>query len=526
MERFAPDYFPVQPLDTKFGPNGDLYVLEYGSNTVRSAVESRLVRIEYHAGNRKPIASASADKKGGAIPFTATLRSTGTIDHDGDELKYEWRVQNESKSFSKIFSEKNPQITFDSSGVYTATLSVTDKDGERDESITTLIAGNEPPKIDVALAGNKTFFFDGTELNYSVNLDDKEDGKLGGAIKASDLVVSATYASEGFDLRQVLDKYPDVDRSSSHATALAIMRTSDCRTCHTKDVKAFGPALTDIAKRYMNDRTAVDSMSKRIIEGSGGLWGGDNNMPAHPLMTENDAKLIARYILSLTDERPAILPVKGKLAAKIPPGDNGRGSYFLHAAYKDKGASGIPSALSDTIVMLRSPRLLPLNAGEIKGAIRDQLDEYVFLTARPDSYIAYNNIDLTGIQSIKFIANWHLYDIYPGGKIEVRLDSPNGELIGETTFEPEQFNTRYRGLFDGLASVTPDKERRMKRYPKLDGSKFFARGVNKNDHTIPSYTNIKTQSGFHNLYFVFKNDSVGKQESLFPLALIELRNRK
>src|SRR5690606_22395978 len=31
MEQFLPSYQPIQPIDMKFGPEGDLYVLEYGS---------------------------------------------------------------------------------------------------------------------------------------------------------------------------------------------------------------------------------------------------------------------------------------------------------------------------------------------------------------------------------------------------------------------------------------------------------------------------------------------------------------
>ncbi|HVX50340.1 MAG TPA: PQQ-dependent sugar dehydrogenase, partial [Chitinophagaceae bacterium] len=37
MERFLPDYHPIEPIDMKFGPDGDLYVLEYGSNWFRKS---------------------------------------------------------------------------------------------------------------------------------------------------------------------------------------------------------------------------------------------------------------------------------------------------------------------------------------------------------------------------------------------------------------------------------------------------------------------------------------------------------
>ncbi|MDQ2658581.1 MAG: hypothetical protein M3Y60_14250, partial [Bacteroidota bacterium] len=195
--------------------------------------------------------------------------------------------------------------------------------------------------------------------------------------------------------------------------------------------------------------------------------------------------------------------------------------YIIRAAYTDRGATGLPSQTTDSVIFLRSPKLSPLAADRIEGgALRDQLDEYVFLTAKPNSFIAYDDIDLTGITRIAFRPNWHLYDIYPGGKVEIRLGSPSGELIGATVIEREQFNTRYRGAFGGLQNMTPEQERRSKRYPRLDERKFFAPGSDKNSFTIPSVAEIKKVEGVQDLYFVFVNDAVPSGESLFPLAEI------
>ncbi|HEX8039872.1 MAG TPA: PQQ-dependent sugar dehydrogenase, partial [Chryseosolibacter sp.] len=133
MERFAPGYHPVQPLDTKFGPDGDLYVLEYGSNPSRSALEAKLVRIEYHGGNRKPVVVASAAKKGGAIPFTTKLSASGTTDYDDDELTYEWEVVSDDGS-TRMLTGFEPEVTFDKPGVYEAILTVKDDKGESNQA--------------------------------------------------------------------------------------------------------------------------------------------------------------------------------------------------------------------------------------------------------------------------------------------------------------------------------------------------------------------------------------------------------
>ncbi len=523
MERFAPDYHPVQALDIKFGPSGDLYVLEYGSNTVRSAAESRLVRVEYNAGNRKPVVQASASKRGGAVPFTTSLSSKGTVDYDNDELKYEWKIEGDKRTITE--TGKSPVITLTDPGVYTATLTVTDGKGESGSATVRLIAGNEPPVVALRYEGNKTFFFPGSNFEYGVKVSDKEDGTLGNGIDNNAVVVSVDYTSEGFDFAPIQLGHAELDASSRDVVAQSLIRVSDCRTCHTVDVKAVGPAFKQIAEKYNGTPGSKDSLARRIIKGSSGLWGTDNNMPAHPTMSTTDARTIANYILNINNTKRSSLPVGGKHMLNVPSDDNGRGTYIFRAAYTDRGAGSIPAQTTDTVLVLRSPKLNPVKAEIIEGgALRDQLDEYIFLTAKPDSYIGYKAVDLTTVKQILFRANWHLYDIYPGGKVEVRIDKPDGELIGETAFEPEQFNTRYRELFGGLRNPTAAQQKRMKKYPALDPAKFFARGADKNSFTIPSEAIIKETNGVHDLYFVFRSYKPGKADALFPLSEIVLMN--
>lgn len=520
MERFAPHYNPVQPLDIKFGPDGDLYVLEYGSNTIRSAAESRLVRVEYNAGNRKPYVQVSATKTGGAVPFETQLLSTGTVDYDNDQLTYTWKIEGPENVIEAVGA--HPVITLTKPGIYTATLAVSDSKGESVTGSLKLVAGNEPPEVKLKYNGNATFFFPGTEIAYEVDVTDKEDGSIEDGIDKEAIAVSIDYASEGFDPVQL--GHPEMEGAGVYAVAQSMIRVSDCRTCHTIDVKAVGPSFAQIAERYNGKPGSKEVLARRIVNGSTGIWGTDNNMPAHPSITLNDAGIIAEYILNVKRKAVPALPGKGKYLMNVPKDDNGKGTYVFRVAYTDRGNGEIPSQTTDTVLLLRSPLLNPLKADSIEGgAIRDQLDEYIFVTAKPDSYISFKSLDLTGISEISFRANWHLYDIYTGGRIEIRLDRPDGQLIGETTIEREQFNTRYRGLFDGLSNPDADQQARMKRYGPLDPSEFFARGTNKNSFTIPSSAKIAKTSSVRDVYFIFKGDQGKKDAALFPLAEIELK---
>lgn len=526
MERFAPDYHPVQALDIKFGPEGDLYVLEYGSNPSRSSMEAKLVRIEYNAGNRKPFVVASAEKKGGAIPFTTRFSAAGTKDYDDDQLTYEWEVVAKDGATRK-FSAVAPDVAFEKRGIYNATLTVTDPGGESNQATFQIVAGNEPPVVNMRFDGNRTFFFDDSRVSYEVDVSDMEDGSLAlGEINAKAVAISADYVSEPLRLTPALLRQAALDSSTQFVVAQALINDSDCRTCHTRKVKTVGPAFEQIAGRYTASPQNIDTLANRIIRGSHGIWGTDNNMPAHPSISPHDARTIANFILGISKPAPKTLPVRGQFVFNVPEGDPGKGAYIVRAAYTDQGAEDLPSHTVDSVIFLRSAKLSPLDANRIEGgALRDQLDEYVFLTAKHNSFIVFEDIDLRGIRKISFRPNWHLYDIYPGGTIEIRLDSPEGRLLGSTTLEREQFNTRYRGLFGGLANMTEEQRRRSARYPPLEGKTFFAPGSDKNSFTIPSVAELKPVNSVKDVYFVFKNDSAAAGESLFPLAEIEMMNK-
>ena len=526
MERFAPDYHPVQSLDIKFGPDGDLYVLEYGSNPARSSIESKLVKIEFNAGNRKPFVVASASKRGGAVPFTTRLSAAGTKDYDNDELTYKWQVVS-ADGASRMYTGFEPEVTFEQAGVYTATLTAEDPEGESNQAAVKIIAGNEPPVVNLEFEGNRTFFFDISSAHYKVSVSDREDGSLASdEILPSAVAVSLDYVSEGLRFTPALLHHAALDSATQFVVAQMLINNSDCKTCHTRDVKTVGPAFRQIAEKYDASPAVINTLATRIIEGSHGVWGTDNNMPAHPSISPHDARTIANYILSFNRQVPNTLPVQGTFRFRVPEDDNGKGTYVIRAAYTDQGAEGVPSHTTDSIILLTSPKIAPLSADRIEGgALRDQLDEYVFLTARPNSFIAFTDVDLSGIKKISFRPNWHLYDIYPGGKIEVRLGSSEGELIGSTSIEREQFNTRYRGAFGGLSNMTEEQKQRSQRYPRIDERKFFAPGSDKNAFTIPSVAEIKPVTGVHDIYFVFKNDQAQPSESLFPLAEIEMMNK-
>jgi cytochrome c len=77
-----------------------------------------------------------------------------------------------------------------------------------------------------------------------------------------------------------------------------LINKSDCIGCHHKINKLIGPSYTDIAKKYPSTDKNIDYLADKIIKGGSGVWG-KIPMTPHPKISTNDAKLMAKYILSL-----------------------------------------------------------------------------------------------------------------------------------------------------------------------------------------------------------------------------------
>jgi cytochrome c len=515
MERVIPSYHPVQPIDIKFGPEGDLYILEYGSNWFRKSDNSRLIRIEYNGGNRKPIVQVSTDKKGGTVPFQARLSSEGTKDFDGDALKYSWKITGTGVA-PRTFATASPTVSFDKPGVYTASLTVTDAKGASNSQSLKIVAGNEPPQVAVNLTGNKTFFFPGKPIRYAVDVTDKEDGSLAdGKIKADQVAVSVDYTSEGFDYAEVVQSQRSVDASTQFAVAQTLINKSDCKVCHQPNAKSVGPSFADISNKYKSESGAMDRLVKKVLEGGSGVWG-EVAMPAHPALPVADADVIVKYILNSTDKTLSTLPVKGEYTPEIPKGDNGKGSVLIRAAFTDRavgGAKPIPAQTAEEMIVLHSPEINAAEAPVVKGAELKALGVAGLgfsVVAFNNSYLGFKNIDLAGIDKLELDATAQKREGSVGGTIEVRLDSPTGTVIGteKVDIAPEIDIAKVMAEMESEKKNAKPGETVKQRNP-------FARP--------PVKIKVKDTQGKHDIYFVFKNDSAKAIEPLVTLSKIRFQ---
>src|SRR5690606_12983277 len=168
-----------------------------------------------------------------------------------------------------------------------------------------------------------------------------------GGIAADQVAVSIDYLKEGYDQVEIALGHKTADASAQLAKGQKLIDGSDCKACHAIDKKSIGPSYRDVALRYKDDDTALDALAGKIISGGSGVWG-EVAMSAHPQLSEEDAKEMVRYILSLAEQDKApSLPTKGSYTTTIPKGDKGVGTYVLRAAYIDNGANGIEGLRSE-----------------------------------------------------------------------------------------------------------------------------------------------------------------------------------
>ncbi len=491
MERFLPDYNFSSGIDMDFGPDGDLYVLEYGSAWFKGNENARLVRVEYNAGNRKPVVEVMATKESGALPFKTKLVSTGTKDFDGDALKYEWKIT--GAGITKILKEANPEITLTKPGLYKAVLTVTDAQGAKTSKSLNLKVGNEPPAVKIDLAGsNKTFYFPGSSLKYAVKVQDKEDGSLqNGRIKPSQIAVSSDYLPLGYDQIDAATTHRGADLQAFTSTGQILINKNDCKSCHMPNKRSVGPSYMEVAKRYKGKPAAVETLAQKVIKGGAGVWG-DHAMSAHPQLSVTDSRAMVEYILNMANPKSSVksAPINGTVAIKTSQDQKEKGTYILRAAYRDRGTAAMTPLVGEEIIVLRYPGLDPELAEQAKGLNIVITPGKAIYMQGDGAFLAYKNIDLTGIKAFTIKAAARGNVAAAGGTIEVRLDSPDGKLVGQTALLPGP-----------APSGTPQ------------------RGGNQ---TLVA--ELSEASGMHTVYFVFKNDKAGNNQVLMQLSgLIEVQ---
>jgi cytochrome c len=177
IDDFMPDTTFIKPMDMTFGPDGSLYLLEWGSEFGGGNNDSGLYRIDYSGGGSgsAPVATASASVTSGPAPLEVTFSSEGSEDPDGGELTYEWDFDGDGTFDS---TDADATHTYETAGEVTAQLRVTDPDGQTGFDNITITAGNTAPTVEVTTPVSGSMIEFGDQISYEITVTDPEDGEI------------------------------------------------------------------------------------------------------------------------------------------------------------------------------------------------------------------------------------------------------------------------------------------------------------------------------------------------------------
>ncbi|PHI20532.1 carbohydrate-binding protein [Lewinellaceae bacterium SD302] len=429
IEDFYPSGKISKPIDLKFGRDGALYMLEYGNDYFLNNPDARLVRISFSAGNRTPVAKMEASELAGGIPFQPIFDAGKSFDPDpNDSLSFSWYVN------GKMADETGPVFSpvLRIAGVNRVTAKVADLRGATSEMTLDVLVGNTPPSLALRSQGNQSFLLPGvTALDYELLLDDPEDRRAGG-LDESRAMVSAAPISDPALLREIREGKASLPAGPlEYIGGAKLIKKSDCLSCHKERSENVGPAYLDVAERYPDTEANVKTIAGKIITGGNGNWG-ERLMSGHPNLSEEDAELMVRYILSLNDV--SRYPLKGK--APIEPNE-GMAGFVLSASYQDGGAGEIPAQTGRKTVVLRPARLEAETAADelYRAHVPQGGEHHAFkvVTYRPGGYLKMSKIDLRGLKNLKLGIH-----PYAPGELSVRLHAPNGQEIARSIFPREE----------------------------------------------------------------------------------------
>ncbi|MEP6583299.1 MAG: ThuA domain-containing protein [Ginsengibacter sp.] len=441
-------------IDMEVGPDGKLYLLEYGSGWFAKNPDAGLSRIDFNGGNRPPVINAiNVNKSSGVLPFSITVK-VDAKDLEKDEIKYKWDFGNGTTKETNV---PQADFTYNAAGDYQVSVQATDSHGASSKSDAVAVyAGNEAPQVSINLAGgNKSFYIPGVPVQYSVTVADKTDTAQ---MDPANLFVSVDYV-EGYD---------KAGASLGHQQGVAsisgrsIMQSLDCKSCHKEEEKSIGPAFQQVSMKYGKDPKAVDYLAQKIIKGGSGVWG-DVAMAAHPALSQDDAKQIVSWILSLTNKAALkkSLPASGSIVPPAAPTTAAMKQkppavMVLSASYTDKGGNNIKALTGNNSLALRSNTISFSGTEKTKGFNPLKYNGMtILLFPAAEGWLAIDSIDLSGVRSINIVNGWQAPP--KGLAFEVRMDAPDGKLLGNGSMPPPQKGQQFGVVNVPVATITDGK---------------------------------------------------------------------
>lgn len=203
---------------------------------------------------------------------------------------------------------------------------------------------NHPPVVKIETPQNNYAAGRDGAITYKISVSDQEDGSSEyDEINSKEVLLEVRYLKNG---KVVPATMPD-------NAGLNVIMISNCITCHGFNNKAMGPSFLEINKRYAAVKGNVDTLAKRIRNGSSGIWGKEK-MPAHPELSDAEIRSITQWLIKRAGDSQLNYYVGTEGYFRLQPAQPA-GSYQLTASYTDHGLKDVPGKKirSQDVIMIR-----------------------------------------------------------------------------------------------------------------------------------------------------------------------------
>ncbi len=218
ITEFAPTLGVRRAIDLAFGPDGALYLLEWGNGFAGNNADARLSRIAYNPGNKTPVIVATAHPTSGPAPLLVHFDAGASYDPDpGDTLFFAWDFDADGTIDATV---ADPTHAYAVAGNFLASVRVSDSRGRSATRTFEISAGNTAPVVTFTSPPDGGFFDWGDAIDWSVRVDDAEDGSTTtGAIAAGAVVVDTLlgHANHGHGIAQTTGLHGTAVASNNHA---------------------------------------------------------------------------------------------------------------------------------------------------------------------------------------------------------------------------------------------------------------------------------------------------------------------
>ncbi|WP_258049548.1 PQQ-dependent sugar dehydrogenase [Streptomyces finlayi] len=296
----------TQVMDMAFGPDGALYVLDYGTGYFNGDANSAVYRIESVSGGRSPVAKAAADRTSGKSPLAVQFSSAGSSDPDGDPLNHSWRFGDGATS-----TAANPSHTYSANGRYTAELTVSDGTGNTATASVIVTVGNTAPSVELELPTDGSVIDPGAAVPFEVTVTDAEDG-----------TVDCSKVKVTFIVGHDSHGHPQTSATGCSGTVQTIADGE-----HDPNANIFGVWDAEYTDKGANGQPALTTHDQNLSQGSkrqAEHFGGSAGVQIVDKATANGGKTVGHIDNGdWISFKPYVLANVTKLTARVSSGSTG-----------------------------------------------------------------------------------------------------------------------------------------------------------------------------------------------------------